>query len=141
LKTSTLQGVVGSSPTPSATKYMDIFLDFSQKVRLLTSSIKPVWTILLVPVWQEVVFRYLPYTFWYLQTNEFLFVGIVSSFVFALIHWYFGWGFVIAAFLAGLVYWFVMVEHGLIAAIAVHAFVNLVDVTFNIRQALSSWFS
>ncbi len=63
-------------------------------------------------------------------------VGIVSSIVFALIHWYFGGWFIILAFVVGFLYWLVMIEFGLVSVIFVHALVNLIDITFGIRQLL-----
>jgi len=102
----------------------------------VTSKIEPLWTVVLVPIWQEIIFRYLPYKFWYLSTGNFLLVGIVTSIIFALIHWYFGKWFVLIAFLAGLVYWIVMVKYGLIAAILIHAAVNIIDLAFGIRDII-----
>lgn len=100
----------------------------------ITSKIEPLWTIVLVPIWQEIVFRYLPFIFWYLPTGNFLLVGFVSSLLFALIHWYFGRWFVFFALIFGFVYWFVMVQYGLLAAILIHAIVNTIDLTFGIRN-------
>ena len=101
-----------------------------------TSRIEPFWTIILVPIWQEIIFRYLPYKFWYLQTGNFLLVGIITSIIFALIHWYFGKWFVLIAFFAGLIYWTVMVKFGLPVAILVHALVNTIDLAFGLRHLI-----
>ncbi|MBS3070877.1 CPBP family intramembrane metalloprotease [Candidatus Pacearchaeota archaeon] len=101
-------------------------LEFTQKI-------EPVWTIILVPVWQELVFRYLPYKFWYLPSGNILLVGIVSSIVFALIHLYFGKWFVLLAFFAGLLYWVIMVKFGFIYAILAHSAINIIDLSFGIR--------
>lgn len=120
---------------------MEILLEFVQKIRIVTGSIEPWWTIALVPIWQEIIFRYLPFQLWYLSANNFWLVGIASSFVFALIHWYFGSWFVVVAFIAGLLYWWAMVEFGLVVAILVHATVNLLDVTFGLRQFLATRFN
>lgn len=102
--------------------------------KLSISKIEPWWTVVLVPIWQEFVFRYLPFQFWYLPTGEFWLVGLVSSFVFALIHWYFGKWFVVVAFLAGLLYWWVIVQFGFLAAILTHAIVNIIGLTSNLRR-------
>lgn len=119
---------------------MEIFLELITKFRTVVASIEPWWTIALVPIWQEVIFRYLPFQFWYLPTQNFWLVGIVSSFIFALIHWYFGLVFAVAAFFAGLIYWWVMVHYGLVAVILVHALVNIIDLTFGIRHYLANLF-
>lgn len=119
-------------------KNMEPILELVQKFRILTTAIEPLWTIALVPIWQEIVFRYLPFQFWYL-TNNFWWVGIASSIIFALIHWYFGGLFVLAAFFAGLLYWWAMVEFGLVGAILIHVVVNILDLTFGIRQFLSNF--
>ena len=118
---------------------MEILLELIQKARVFTGTIEPLWTIALVPIWQEIVFRYLPFKFWYLPTQNFWLVGIASSVLFALIHWYFGGWFVVAAFAAGLLYLWVMVNFGLVAVILVHALVNIADLVLGIRQLLSSW--
>ena len=102
----------------------------------ITSKIEPFWTIILVPIWQEIIFRYLPYKFWYLHTGNFLLVGLISSIIFALIHWHFGKWFVLLAFLFGFVYWAVIVKYGLIAAILTHAFINIIDLAFGIRYLI-----
>ena len=107
---------------------------FVKSIRSFTTPIEPWWTIVLVPIWQEFIFRYLPFQFWYLPTGNFWLVGIVTSVIFALIHWYFGKWFVAAAFLAGLLYWWVMVNYGLIVAIVIHAVVNTSDVIFGLRR-------
>ncbi len=101
--------------------------------REVISKIEPTWTVALVPIWQEVVFRYLPFQFWYLLTRDFWLVGIVSSLAFAAMHWYFGKWFTVAAFFAGILYWLVMVKYGLIAAILLHAAVNSLDLLLGIR--------
>ncbi len=101
-----------------------------------TSKIEPFWTIILVPIWQEIIFRYFPYIFWYLPTGNFLLVGFISSVIFASIHWYFGKWFVLAAFFAGLIYWVMMVKFGLLAAILTHALVNTFDLIFGLRSLI-----
>lgn len=110
----------------------------AENIRDLTTSIEPWWTIVLVPIWQEVVFRYLPFRFWYAEGGDFWLVGVATSIIFALIHWYFGKWFLMAAFFAGLLYWWVMVNYGLAAAIITHAIVNISDVVFGLRRFLIS---
>jgi len=102
----------------------------------LISSIEPWWTIILIPIWQEVLFRYLPFRFFYLQTGKFWLIGIVSSLLFASIHFYFGKWFVLYAFLGGIVLWWIMVNYGLIAVVLAHAFVNIIDLLFGLRKFL-----
>ena len=99
-----------------------------------TSKIEPFWTIVLVPIWQEIVFRYIPFTFWYLPTGNFLLVGLISSIIFALIHWYFGKWFVFFALIFGFIYWVAMVQFGLLVAILTHALVNTIDLKFGVRN-------
>ena len=99
-----------------------------------TSKIEPLWTIILVPIWQEIIFRYLPFTFLYLPTGNFLLVGFVSSLLFALIHWHFGKWFMFFALIFSFIYWIAMVQYGLIVAILTHAIVNTIDLTFGVRN-------
>ena len=104
----------------------------------IISKIEPIWTIILVPIWQEIIFRYLPYKLWHLKGGNFLLIGIVSSIIFALIHWYFGIWFVILAFLFGFIYWIVMVKFGLLAAILIHAAVNIIVLTFDLKSLIGN---
>jgi len=106
-------------------------------VRKFSSRIEPWWTVVITPIWQEYLFRYLPYRFLYLPTGAFWEIGLTISAFFALIHWYFGKWFVVYAFVGGFVLWWVMVDFGLISAILVHAFVNIVDLRFGIRKFLT----
>ena len=89
-----------------------------------------------MPIWQEVVFRYLPFRFWYLASENFWTAGIVSSLAFATIHWYFGKWFVLWGFFSGLILWWIMVKFGLLAVIIIHVIVNAVDLTFGLRNFL-----
>ena len=109
---------------------------FIQNFRNITATTEPWWTILLVPIWQEVLFRYLPFRFWYVPLGNFWLVGIVSSIVFASIHWYFGKWFVLYAFGWGVILWWIMTAFGLVAAILVHAIVNVVDLLVGWRVLL-----
>ena len=103
-------------------------------IRDFIKTLEPYWTILLVPLWQEIIFRYLPYQLWYVPSHDFWLVGVASSIIFAAIHWYCGKWFVLAAFVAGLAYWFMMVEYGLFAAMLAHALVNGIDIAFGLRR-------
>lgn len=110
--------------------------DLVTNLRNLTAAIEPWWTIILVPIWQEVVFRYLPFRFWYLPGGNFWLIGIVSNIAFAAIHWYFGIWFMLWAFAAGMFQWWIITKFGLAAAILVHIIVNVVDLTFGLRNLL-----
>lgn len=93
-------------------------------LRGFTSSLGFWWTIVLVPIWQELLFRYIPYRLFYLPGGNFWLVGIISNIFFAAIHWYFGWRFVLCAFLLGMFAWWVMVKFGLLAVIFLHFLSN-----------------
>ena len=99
---------------------------FASLVRSYTSKFEPWWTIIGAPLIQEVVFRFIPYQLFYLPTGKYWLVGIVTSIVYALIHWYFGIPVVIGAFILGLLLWWVMVKFGLLPAVFLHFLVNLV---------------
>ncbi|HEY4473944.1 MAG TPA: CPBP family intramembrane glutamic endopeptidase [Candidatus Paceibacterota bacterium] len=101
-----------------------------------TSRIEPWYTIVLVPLWQEFLFRFLPFQFWYLHTGEFLLAGLVGSALFATIHWYFGWRFVLYAGIGGMFLWWVMVTYGFFAVVFLHALVNAIDLAFGLRKFL-----
>lgn len=105
-------------------------------LRQSTTSLGFWYPIILVPIWQEVLFRYIPYKFFYLHSGNFWAIGIISNLIFASIHWYFGIWFTILAFFAGLVYWYVMVKYGLFAAIVIHALINLIDLALGLRNFL-----
>lgn len=111
--------------------------DLVKKARKFSSKLEPWWTVVITPIWQEYLFRYLPYSLLYLPTGAFWEIGLTISAFFALIHWYFGKWFVIYAFVGGFVLWWVMVDFGLLPAILVHAFVNIVDLRFGIRKFLA----
>lgn len=105
-----------------------------EKLRKQTLKLEPWWTLVFVPIWQEFIFRYLPYQFVFLPTGRFWEIGVLTSLVFASIHWYFGWKFVVCAFIAGFLQWLVMVHYGLLAAILLHSVLNLIDLRFGIRR-------
>lgn len=111
-------------------------IQFVNNLKKYTASIEPWWTIILVPIFQEFLFRYLPFRFLYLPTGNFWLIGITISLFFASIHWYFGKWFVMYAFVGGMVLWWVMVNYGLIAAIFVHAIINVLDLVFGLRKFL-----
>lgn len=107
-----------------------------KKIRAFTSKTEPWWTIVFVPFWQELVFRYLPFSFLYLPLGKFWEIGIITNLVFAGVHWYLGKWFSLWAFLWGMFLWWVMINFGLAPAILIHALVNLVDLRFGIRTYL-----
>src|SRR3990167_6480619 len=82
------------------------------------------WPIVFVPIWQELLFRYFPYRFLYQPPGNFWLIGIITSLIFASIHWYFKSWFIVFAFFSGIFLWWVMVRYSLIAAILVHALIN-----------------
>ncbi len=86
---------------------------------------KLLWTIIGAPIIQELIFRFIPYKFFYLPIGNYWQIGIASSLIFALTHWYFGKWFIVASFFAGLLYWWSMVNFGLVAAILTHSSVNI----------------
>ncbi|MBI2405530.1 CPBP family intramembrane metalloprotease [Candidatus Microgenomates bacterium] len=50
---------------------------------------------------------------------------MITSVIFAAIHWYFGFRFIVTAFFMGLFYWWVVVNFGIIEAIITHSLVNI----------------
>ena len=114
---------------------------FLEKGRDATSKLGLVWPIVLVPIWQEVLFRYLPYTFLYLPYGRFWEIGIATNLVFASIHWYLGKWFIFWAFFWGAVAWWVMGESGVLGAILLHSLVNIADLRFGIRKYLQNYHS
>jgi len=109
---------------------------FLEKGSAYTSRLGIWWPIVLVPIWQEILFRYLPYTFLYLPFDRFWEIGILTSTIFAAIHWYIGKWFTLWAFLWGMVLWWVMGELGLIGATLLHSLINIVDLKVGIRKYL-----
>lgn len=109
---------------------------FLEKGRALTSKLGFWWPIVLVPIWQEILFRYLPYIFIYLPYGRFWEIGILTNLVFASIHWYLGKWFILWAFFWGMVLWWVMGEFGIVGAILLHSLINVVDLRFGIRNYL-----
>ncbi|MEK9178222.1 MAG: CPBP family intramembrane glutamic endopeptidase [Patescibacteria group bacterium] len=94
------------------------------------------WPIVLVPIWQEFLFRYFPYTLLYLPFGRFWEIGVVSNIIFAAIHWYLGKWFILWAFFWGMVLWWVIGRHGILAAILIHSLINIIDFHFGIRKLL-----
>lgn len=105
---------------------MSVLFNFVRKLKQFTSQYEPYWTIIGAPITQEVIFRFIPYQYFYLKTNNFWLIGIISSTLYALIHYYFGLIFTFGIFLFGLVLWAVMVRFGLIEAILLHSFVDVI---------------
>ena len=112
-------------------------VDVRFKISKYTSRVEPWWAIIGAPIIQEPIFRFIPYQFFYLPTDRFWEVGLVSSLIFASIHWYFGKYFVIYAFVGGMVLWWTMVNFGLIGAIIAHSLVNVIDLSLGWRKFLS----
>ena len=110
--------------------------DFVQNFRSLVAPLGFSWPIIFVPIWQEFVFRYLPYRFFHLPTNNFWLVGIISSLVFASIHWYSKEWFIAFSFIGGLVLWWIMVKYGLIAAILLHSLANVAIWLLGLKDAI-----
>lgn len=107
-----------------------------EEIRKFTSRLGPWWPIVLVPIWQEFLFRYLPYKVLFLKFGYFWEIGIVTNLIFASIHWYFGRRFMIWAFFWGMVSWLVIVNFGFIPAVLLHSLVNIADLRFGIRSFL-----
>jgi hypothetical protein len=78
------------------------------------------WPIVLVPIYQEFLFRYLPYRFLFLPFGFLWEIGIVTNLIFAACHWYFGRWFMVWAFFWGMVSWLVIAEFGLLGSILLH---------------------
>lgn len=95
-----------------------------------------IWPLVLVPIWQEYLFRYLPYRFLYLSSGKFWLIGIVTTLLFALIHFYFKPWFIVFTFFAGMFAWWLMVKYGLFAAILFHALLNLVAWVFKLKDII-----
>lgn len=105
---------------------MELINRLTSIIRSHTSRIEPWWTMIGAPLTQEIIFRFIPYQLFYLPTKKYWLVGIVSSVVYALLHWYFGLTIIAGAFIFGLVLWWVMVKFGLIPAVLLHFLLNLV---------------
>jgi|SRR3989344_7948275 len=99
--------------------------------------LEPWWTLIGAPVVQEFIFRFIPYQIFIIY-GRFYLVGIVSSTLFAMIHWYFGWWFVLYTFIGGLVAWFVMVNYGLLWVIILHSVANIILLKFRVLQKLKT---
>ncbi|MBI4039995.1 CPBP family intramembrane metalloprotease [Candidatus Daviesbacteria bacterium] len=102
----------------------------TKELRTRLLKVEPYWTLMGAPISQEVIFRFIPYELFYLPTGNFLEIGLLSSLLFALTHWYFGKLITIGTFLVGMIYWWAMVNLGLLAVIFVHSMVNVVILTF-----------
>ncbi|MFC1625616.1 CPBP family intramembrane glutamic endopeptidase [Patescibacteria group bacterium] len=111
-----------------------------QKVRQLTSQTEPYWSIIFVPIWQELLFRYVPY-FIYLKLNNFWLIGIISSLVFTSIHWYFKKWFIVFSFFGGILLWIIIVKFGLLPTIIIHSTINLLLNASGLRKRAEKKFS
>lgn len=99
-------------------------------IRSYTAKIEPLWTIIGAPITQELLFRFIPYQFFFVRTGKFWEIGIASSIIYSLIHWYFGPLVVIGTFIFGLILWWIMVKLGLFPAILLHALINIIILVF-----------
>jgi len=95
-----------------------------------------VWPLILVPIWQEWLFRYLPYRFLYLPSGKFWLIGIITSLIFASIHFYFKPWFIVFTFFAGMFAWWLVVKYGLLAAILFHTLLNLIAWVFKLKDII-----
>jgi membrane protease YdiL (CAAX protease family) len=91
--------------------------------------------LLLAPLFETLVFCYLPYQL-YLQNGKFWEIGIVSSSLFTLIHLRFGKYFLPLTFILGLLFWTMMVKFGLLSVIVTHFLIVVVDLSFGWRKFL-----
>ena len=96
-----------------------------EKRQSATARIEPWWTFIGAPVTQEFIFRLLPYQL-YLITGSFYGIGVVSSFLFAAIHWYFGKWFVLYSLVWGLILWWMMTSYGFAVVVIIHAVLNII---------------
>jgi membrane protease YdiL (CAAX protease family) len=88
--------------------------------------------LVIAPIWQEIVFRYLPYKYISIPYDHFWLVGLITATLYGLIHWYFGLAFVVVAFVWGLILWYMVREYGLLAIIILHSVVNLIAIYLGI---------
>lgn len=106
-----------------------------KKFQSVTAKVEPGWTLIGAPVTQEFVFRFIPYQL-YLIYGRFYVIGIMSSFLFAVIHWYLGKWFTLYTFAGGMVAWFVMVNYGFVWAVILHVAANAVLLRLGLLQKL-----
>jgi membrane protease YdiL (CAAX protease family) len=104
-----------------------------QKAGMITKQLEPYWSIIFVPIWQESVFRYIPYLI-FLKVNNFWLIGIISSLTFASIHWYFKKWFIAFSFFGGILLWIIIVKFGLLSTILTHLAINLLLVASGLRK-------
>jgi len=103
----------------------------------ITAKIEPWWTLVGAPVVQEFIFRFAPYQL-YLIYGGFYIVGIVSSILFAAIHWYFGRWFVLYTLIGGTFLWIVMVQYGFLWVVILHSVANIILLKLGILQKVKS---
>lgn len=102
-----------------------------------TSRIEPGYTVVIVPIYQEILFRWVPFEFLYPIAGYFWLTGTILSLLFALTHGHLGKWFILYAFIGGLVLWYVVASFGLLSAILVHAVINIFDLKFGWRKYLT----
>lgn len=90
--------------------------------------------LVIAPIWQELVFRYIPFKFLPFTQNHFWTVGIATSLLYGLIHWYFGWIAVVLTFIWGLILWYIVSKYGLIPVILLHSGMNLIVIALGISH-------
>jgi len=101
-----------------------------------TSRIEPWYTVVIVPIYQEILYRWIPFIYIYPLTGYFWTTGAFLSLLFALTHTHLGKWFVLYAFVGGVVLWYLLVVYGLLIAIVVHAVINILDIKFGWRKLL-----
>ena len=101
-------------------------------IRKYTLRIEPWWTLVFAPLIQEFIFRFVPYKFLYVGTEQFWAIAFATAFAFALIHWYFRVWFVFYSFAWGLVLWWIMVSSVFVAVVLVHSILNFFHMRLNL---------
>jgi len=109
-----------------------LFAKSIMTIRKYTLRIEPWWTLVFAPLIQEFIFRFVPYKFLYVGTEQFWAIAFATAFAFALIHWYFRVWFVFYSFAWGLVLWWIMVSSGFVAVVLVHSILNFFHMRLNL---------
>lgn len=112
-------------------------MELTQKIRQQSSLIEPWWTLAGAPLFEEFLFRFLPYRFVFIPYGYYWIVGVISSILFALIHRRFGKWFVAYAFVWGLVLWWIMVHFGFLAAVLLHGAVGFIHFRLGFKKLIS----
>lgn len=88
------------------------------------------------PILEEIVFRFVPFLI-YQRIGYFIFIGILSSAIYALTHQKHGKLFIIYTFFFGLIAWVIVVNYGIIFAILAHSLLNIIDWKIGTRRILT----